>query len=114
MFDLDGAGRPGFHVRYVRKPRADGSGEPVRLGGTAFVQVVLRGIGLPDDTGVPGFGDAATRVPGSAASAVVEVAPGATFEGDQLAFIALIGRPRSLRAFTLTDPTRVVVDVRDE
>lgn len=114
VLDLDGTGRPGFHVRYVKRPRADGSGDPVRLRGTTYLQVVLRGMGLPSDTGIASFGDAATRVPGSGTTRVTEIAPGGTFEGAQQAFVGLDGARTPLRAFVLSNPTRLVVDVRDE
>ena len=65
VFDLGGKGDPGWYVRYIRKPRQDGSGDPVAV------------------------------------------------EGDQLAFIGLTGRKKPFRVFALSNPTRVVVDIRD-
>jgi len=112
VFDLDGTGTPGWRVEYVTKPRAEGSGAPVRLEGRVFLQVVLRGVGLPVDTGVEPFGDSTTRIPGTGTKGVAEIAPGGVFEGEQQAFIGLRGTKRPFRAFALTDPTRVVVDVR--
>lgn len=71
------------------RPTADGSGDLVRLGGSVFLMVNLRGLGPPFDTG-----------------------PGGVFEGTQLAFVGLHGAERPFRVFALTNPTRVVVDVR--
>ena len=113
VFDLGGKGSPGWRVEYVTRPVADGSGEPVKLRGTVFLQVVLHGLGLPGDTGVAPFGDSTTRVPGTGTKGVVEIAPGGVFEGDQQAFIGLTGAKRPFRVFALTHPTRLVVDVRD-
>lgn len=114
VFDLGGTGKPGWRVQYTDEPASDGSGEPVALKGTVFLQVLLRGLGMPYDTGVEPFGDHSTRVPGTGTRAVTEIAPGGVFEGDQLAFIGLTGTRRPFRVFTLTKPTRLVVDVIDD
>lgn len=114
VFELGGKGKPGWRVEYVPRPLADGSGEPVRLKGTTYLQVVLRGIGFPDDIGIPPYGNHATRVPGAGTKGVAEIAPGGFFEGDQQAFIGLTGAKRPFRAFALSNPTRVVVDVQHD
>ncbi|KQT94623.1 hypothetical protein ASG49_07205 [Marmoricola sp. Leaf446] len=110
VFDLGGTGTPGWRVSYVARPVQDGSGDPVRIAGSAYLQVDLRGLGMPSDTGVPEFGDSTTRVRGT--GGIAEVAPGSVFEGQQQAFIGLTGSRRPFRVFALTGPTRVVVDVR--
>lgn len=112
VFDLDGTGTPGWYATYTDHPRQDGSGEPIRVAGTAFLQLTLHGVGMPFDTGVTPVGDDSTRVPGTGTQGVAEIAPGGVFEGDQLAVIGLTGAERPYRVFTLTDPVRVVVDVR--
>lgn len=112
VFDLGGTGTPGWRVAYVARPVQEGSGDPVRLKGSVFLQVVLRGMGMPMDTGVPQFGDSTTRVDGT--GGIAQVAPGAVFEGEQQAFVGLTGSRRPFRAFALTNPTRLVVDVRTE
>jgi hypothetical protein len=113
VFDLGGTGTPGWRVEYTTRPRSDGSGEPVRLKGAVFLQVALRGMGLPEGTGLAPFGDSTTRLPGTGTQGIAEIAPGGVFEGDQLAFIGLTGAKRPFRAFALANPARVVVDVRD-
>jgi hypothetical protein len=110
VLDLGGTGTPGWRVAYVDRPVADGSGDPVELRGSVFLQVDLRGMGMPSDTGVPQFGDSTTRVAGT--GGIAQVAPGAVFEGQQQAFIGLSGARRPFRVFRLSNPTRVVVDVR--
>jgi len=115
VFELDGSGDPGWRVEYTTDPVHDGSGEPVPLEGSAYHQVALWGIGIPDDTGIPAFADDATRLPGTGTSGVAEIAPGSgPFEGVQDAFIGLTGAPRPFRVVTLEDPARVVVDIRDD
>ena len=114
VFDLGGTGTPGWRVGYTSHPTADGSGEPVTLKGTVFLRVILRGLGLPYDTGIQPFGDDTTRLPGTGTRAVAEIAPGGVFEGDQQAFIGLTGTKRPFRVVALTNPARVVVDVIDD
>ena len=112
VFDLDGGGTAGWYVSYTDDPRADGSGDPVPVEGQVFLQVVLRGMGYPGFDGIPEIDLGAT--PGAGTRGVTEVVPAGVFEGDQLAFIGLTGGRRPFRVFGLTDPVRVVVDVRDE
>jgi hypothetical protein len=114
VFDLGGTGRPGWHAEYTTRPRYDGSGDPVRLKGTVVLQVILRGLGLPVDTGVAQSGDTLTRIPGDGTQGVAEIEPGGVFEGDQEAFIGLTGARRPFRVFVLAHPTRVVVDVQSD
>ncbi|MGZ8596560.1 MAG: AMIN-like domain-containing (lipo)protein, partial [Actinomycetota bacterium] len=52
VFDLGGTGTPGWRVEYTTRPTAEGSGDPVTLHGTVFLHVILRGVGLPYDTGL--------------------------------------------------------------
>ncbi len=98
VFDLDGSGSPGWRAQYVQRPVAEGSGDLVRLRGTAFLQVILLGVGMPFDTGVAPFGDTTTRISGTGTgtgtAGIAEVSPGGVL--------------------ALTDPARVVVDVRDD
>ncbi|GAB3995069.1 AMIN-like domain-containing (lipo)protein [Nocardioides marmoraquaticus] len=109
VFQLDGTGRPGWRVEYVDVPRADGSGEELDLRGDSFLQVDLRNMGLPSDTGVEEVGP--EPVEGDGTRSVTEVLPGGVFEGQQLAFVGLAGERRPFRVFALDSPTRVVVDV---
>lgn len=109
VFQLDGTGRPGWRVEYVDVPRADGSGEELDLRGDSFLQIDLRNMGLPSDTGVEEVGP--EPVEGDGTRSVTEVLPGGVFEGQQLAFVGLAGERRPFRVFALDSPTRVVVDV---
>jgi hypothetical protein len=113
VFDLGGTGTPGWRVEYTTSPTYEGSGDPVMLKGTVFLQVILRGVGLPYDTGLAPYGDDTTRLPGTGTKGVAEIAPGGVFEGEQQAFIGLTGAQRPFRVFALTNPARVVVDVHD-
>jgi hypothetical protein len=112
VFDLDGPGKPGWYVSYTDDPRQDGSGDPVAVEGDAYLQVVLRGMGYPGFDGIPEI-DLGT-MSGAGTGAVTEIVTASVFEGDHLLFIGLAGDQRPFRAFALSDPTRVVVDVRHE
>src|SRR3954447_14114722 len=80
VFELDGAGTPGWDVRYVDPPASQGSGEPIEVEGEAALQVTLTGIGLPDDTGVEEWAGP-NPLSISETEVVTEVAWDATFEG---------------------------------
>ena len=112
VFELDGRepGVPGWQVEYVDDPRRDGSGDPVEVKGDKTLVVLIRGAGYPFDTGVEEADEA--RVPGDV-EVVEDVVLGSVFEGVYEAFVGT-SREAPFRVFRLSDPTRVVVDVRHE
>jgi hypothetical protein len=112
VFELAGTGTPGWRFAYVDTPAQDGSGAPFEVPGDSFLQVSISGVGYPDDTGVPAY-SGPKLVTGSGTSHVQGVAVGSVFEGIFDGAIGLSGPPRPFRVFALTNPTRVVVDVRD-
>ena len=109
VFELGGVGTPGWDVRYVDQPTAEGSGEPVAVAGEAVLQVGITGVGYPYDTGVEEY---APTGPLTAAgtTAVTEVVFAATYEGVTTAFIGSRDS-RPFRVYALEDPARVVVEV---
>ncbi|MFQ1001991.1 hypothetical protein [Modestobacter sp. SSW1-42] len=111
VFELAGSGTPGWQVEYVDSASAQGSGDPVDVPGEAVLQVVLQGVSYPYETG-------ATEVPrgpvGAADSEhVAGVVYDGTFEGTAVAWIGTDGRA-PFRVYSLTGPSRVVVEVVDE
>ncbi len=110
VVELAGTGAPGWSVRYVDRPTADGSGAPVAVAGDAFLQVSLRGVGLPADTGVPAF---AGRVAATGTTQVREVVVGPVLEGVAGSYVGISGARRPFRVFALAAPPRLVLDVRD-
>lgn len=106
VFDL--AGAPGDHagwrVEYVASPASDGSGDPVQVKGSAYLQVVLSAIAYP--TGSPGPKRLTTGT-----QQVREVVVDGVFEGQYTAFIGLTTK-KPFRVFRLSSPERVVVDVQ--
>ena len=110
VFELDGRepGVPGWQVEYVDEPRRDGSGDRVEVAGDKTLVVLIRGAGYPFDTGVE---EADEAVVPRDLEVVRDVQLGSVFEGVYEAFIGTTSEA-PFRVFRLTDPARVVVDVR--
>lgn len=111
VFNLGGSapGMAGWRVEYVAAPTSDGSGDPVAVTGSSYLQVVLKDVGLPGDTGIP---DPATKVLTPTNLVVVkQVVLDTVFEGQYTAFIGVTAT-LPFRVFRLGNPERVVVDVR--
>lgn len=111
VFELGGAadGQPGWRVEYSDDPRQQGSGDPVEVDGEHVLSVLITGTGYPFDTGVDEVeGDPALPAD---LQVVEDVDLGAVFEGQYEAFLGTsVEAP--FRVFRLSDPARVVVDVR--
>jgi hypothetical protein len=111
VFEVGGAGLPGWEARYVPVARSDGSGLPVDVAGDAVLQLVLTGVGLPGDTGVEPYAGPDPVPTGGAA--VQEVVLDTVFEGRMVSFLGTSGE-RPFRVYRLQDPSRVVVEVLHE
>jgi hypothetical protein len=111
VFELAGrnAGQAGWRVEYVDEPAEQGSGDPVEVDGEAALAVIITGTGYPMDTGEEEVTDD-PALPGDL-QVVRDVWLGAVFEGQYDAFIGTSGE-QPFRVFRLSDPERVVVDVR--
>jgi len=110
VFELAGSGTPGWQVEYVDTPAAQGSGDVIDVPGSAALQVTLQGVSYPYETG-------ATEVPRGAVTAsdtehVAGVVYDGTFEGTSVAWIGTDGTA-PFRVYSLTGPSRVVVEVVD-
>jgi hypothetical protein len=110
VLDLGGQGTPGWDVGYVDEAFDDGSGEPVDVDGDAVLSVRASGTAMPTDSGVEEY-DGTTVDPDDTES-VEEVVYRFWFEGYSTAFIGVDGGRKAFRVFALSDPTRLVVDVR--
>ena len=104
VFDFSGPGTPRWQVEYTDRPEYETSGEPVAVAGDSVLAISLGGVGtvLGSET-TPGTGRVVRQV----------VSVGA-FEGVGEVFIGLTGPRRPFRVFSLTDPARLVVDVREQ
>ncbi|MCA0145874.1 hypothetical protein [Blastococcus sp. LR1] len=109
VFDLGGAGTPGWNVQYVEDPIEPGRGEPVQLEGGAVLQVEITGAGYPFETGIDEFSSAGT-VTAAGTGSVTEIEFLATFEGVTTAFVGTQAEA-PFRVYLLENPMRVVVEV---
>lgn len=109
VVELAGTGAPGWVVQPLDAALAEGSGEPRDVAGETYLGLVVRGVGLPQDTGVPEYAGPREVLP-SDTGVVVEVEAGGVFEGAWDGVVGLTGQ-RPYRVFALQDPPRVVLDV---
>jgi hypothetical protein len=112
VVELAGRGDPGWFVQRVDAPTAAGSGDPLEVAGEAFLVLVVRGVGYPQDTGVPDYAGPRELVPADTA-VVRELEVGGSYEGDWDASVGLAAE-RPYRVFSLDGPPRVVLDVAHE
>jgi hypothetical protein len=106
VFQLDGPIPSYYSVRYVPVVRLDGSGSPLQLRGTAFLELVVRAP-THDQDGQPVLAPSRLR---PNFPALQEVNAPASFEGQTTAGIGLTQQV-GFRVLELTNPTRIVVDL---
>jgi hypothetical protein len=106
VFQLDGPIPSYYSVRYVPVVRLDGSGEPLRLRGGAFLEVVVRAP-THDQDGHPVLSPTRLRPD---FPALREVNAPASFEGQTTAGIG-VSRRVGFRVLELTNPSRIVIDL---
>jgi hypothetical protein len=106
VFQLDGPIPAYYSVRYVPVVRLDGSGEPLRLRGSAFLEVVVRAP-THDEDYRPVLTPTRLR---PEFPALREVNAPASFEGQTTAGIGVAQRV-GFRVMELTGPTRIVIDL---
>jgi hypothetical protein len=106
VFQLDGPIPSYYSVRYVPVVRLDGSGAPLQLRGTAFLEVVVRAP-THDQDGRPVLTPTRLRPD---FPALREVNAPAAFEGQTTAGIGL-AQQVGFRVLELTNPTRIVIDL---
>jgi hypothetical protein len=97
---------PGYNIRYVRRPTADGSGNRVALAGNAFLQVTMHSVASAQ-AGMPPAPQGRQRPMYPQLRALVGTGD---FEGYVSYTLGLYERD-GFRAFTLRNPDRLVVDV---
>jgi hypothetical protein len=102
VLDLHTAGVPAWTVRYTEASGPGGG--PVDIEGDAFLRVSLQTGGAPS-------GQGQSRVKTSPGP-IAEVVTTGFFEGSEEVLIGVRGGEVPFRAFALTDPGRIVIDVR--
>lgn len=106
VLDLGGTGTPHYSAEYVDTPAADGSGEPIAVGGEAFLQVRLSGVRIPEE------GEALAPRLSDGVGDIEQVYVGGPFEGMAQVVVG-VASASAFRVFTLEAPSRLVIDVRE-
>ncbi len=107
VLDLKGK-IPGYHVRYVKELRYDGSGDPVPLQGRRFIAITLAPAKAHNADGESVYTGPTLGEFG------LPVIRGAAFTGDfegQVSFGLALRRRENFRVIMLHDPQRIVIDV---
>jgi hypothetical protein len=97
-------------ARYVPELLADGSGEPVRIAGSAILQLTMFQANAHDET--TGRSTAPRRVVAGLGN-VIEVVQSGDFEATVSYGVGLAKR-QNFNLFTLRNPSRVVLDIRKD
>jgi hypothetical protein len=109
VFEVAGKGTPGWDARYVDTANGQARGDDIPVQGNAILQVTIRGVGLPTETGITEY-DGSRPLPGDSTDVVTEVVWNGTFEGTSVAFVGTTQRA-PFRVYLLENPARVVRDV---
>jgi hypothetical protein len=97
-------------IRYVRELRADGSGEPVRIAGSAILELTMFQANAHDEN--TGQSTAPGRVVAGLGN-VIEVVQSGDFEAT-VSYGVGLARRQAYTLRTLRNPSRVVLDVRKD
>ncbi len=107
VFEFQG-GVPGYHLEYVDRPVRDcGAGEPRPIAGDAWLEVRLSPANAHTEAGKPTIPEREV-VPGL--PNVREIERTCDFEA-VVTWVIGVGSPNRYRAFELSDPPRLVVDI---
>ncbi|WKD57486.1 hypothetical protein CAPI_04640 [Corynebacterium capitovis DSM 44611] len=109
VFEFSGTGVPGFIAGYTAEPRQQASGYPLDVAGSAYLQVMVQGTPMGMTSATTAL-DTPGRLDVAPAGSIVGLSSGGTFEADTQ-FVIGLDAQRPFRAYTLENPTRVVVDV---
>ncbi|MEV6254394.1 hypothetical protein AB0L97_14185 [Nocardia sp. NPDC051911] len=110
VYELGGAGTPGWIVRYTDRAVQDASGNPVDVAGRSILEVRILGSAYPFDSGVTPYEGPDPAVD-AAVSGIAGVYRTTVFEGVTQSFIGVRADRPSFTVTTLPNPTRLVVDV---
>ncbi|MFQ6392197.1 hypothetical protein ACLMAJ_01950 [Nocardia sp. KC 131] len=110
VYDLGGTGSPGWIVQYADRAVQDGSGKVIDVAGNSILEVQITGSAYPFDSGVtPYAGPDPATDPG--AVAIAGVYRSGVFEGTTQSFIGVNGDHPAFAVSTLSNPTRLVIDI---
>lgn len=98
----------GWFAGFTDEAVEDPTGEPLDVDGVAFLELGVFGIDWTNESPERYSGD---TVPGNGLAVVTEVVFGGLFEGQQQVVLGL-REQSAYRVFALSDPARIVIDVR--
>lgn len=116
VFEFSGEGTPGYLVRYIDGPVRDISGEEPPLQGKAFLEVIIGNTPYELDLPTPGPTKPQEPIVNKTFSGVGDIASvwvGGPFEGQTNAAVGVTHGREPFRVFTLTSPSRLVIDVKN-
>ncbi|GAA1583725.1 hypothetical protein GCM10009764_03300 [Nocardia ninae] len=113
VYDLGGNGTPGWIVQYTDRAVQDGSGKPIEVAGKSILEVQILGSAYPFDSAETPYAgpDPATE---PSAPGIAGVYRTTVFEGTTQSFIGINGDRPGFAVTTLTNPTRLVIDVASQ
>ncbi|WP_019929398.1 hypothetical protein [Nocardia sp. BMG111209] len=108
IYELGGAGVPGWQVQYTGQALQDGSGTPLPVAGRSVLEVRILGSAYPWDSGVDEY-DGPDPVTDAGVPGIAGVYGTQVYEGVTQSFIGVqADRP----AYTVSgDPARLVVEI---
>lgn len=109
VLEFEGDGEPGWRVGYVEEASTQGKGDPIEIEGDALLSVTALHT-MPDD--MTGFYDGPRQFDPDT-DMIEEVFVDGTFEGYTVVVLGIDDGEEVFRVFTLTEPTRLVVDIQD-
>jgi hypothetical protein len=107
VFEIEGAKLPDYDVKYVPRPVHCGSGEPVKIDGSAFLQVRLSPAQAHTEEGAPTVATLQRKV---RLPVIREIRATCDFEAEVVWVIGLSAR-KEYRVLELEGPTRLVIDI---
>ncbi|MCX5043688.1 hypothetical protein OG921_10980 [Aldersonia sp. NBC_00410] len=110
VYEFGGTGTPGYRASYVHSAVQDGSGKPIEVPGESILQVSITGTSYPFDSGIEPY-SGANPLAEPSAEVVNAAYLGAVYEGVTRSVIGVRGAKPAYRISTLSNPTRLVVDI---
>ncbi|MBF6210739.1 hypothetical protein IU487_06710 [Nocardia puris] len=110
VYEFGGTGTPGWQVGYTDRAVQDGSGAVLDIAGQSLLEVRITGSAYPFDSGVTPYEgpDPATD---ASAPLIAGVYRTLVFEGTTQSFIGVNDERPAFEVTTLTNPTRLVIDI---
>jgi hypothetical protein len=111
VLEFAGTGTPGYRVHYVDEVVEQGRGDVIDLEGEAYLSIDASGTTYPMEG--EEHWDGPRQFEPEDSDVVEEVYVDGTFEGLTVVVAGIDDRAVPFRVLTLTEPSRLVVDIRD-